>query len=594
MRGWGAWLVLSVALPACGRIGYDPLTEVDAPGLDAAVDAVSIDAAIDAPGLDAPMPDAPMPDAPMADAPDLDAPSIDAPMPDAALDASLDRDAGVPVVGLPSECVIGFTPMGVTLPTIVAPTPPIEVRVVPVADTAALTAALASALPGDVLELEPGVSYRSAYVVSRGDLTIRTRGIDAAVAPGTRVVPADAPALARIVTGGSLPSLAIDAPNVRIVGVEIVTDAPDAPSIVRTSAAATDLIVDRLYVHGSDARDARAGLELNGARTVLMHSHVSEIHALRGPRPAVLLYTFSHSIAILDNHLESSGEGVVFGTEVPVTPESAPRDAAICGNHITRPLTWYPPDPSYAGTEWPTGPLIGIYDAERVLIAGNVIERAWESTRGGGARALSIVPGDLGGGGSGRVSDVTFVWNHVRDVPEGFSLSAGPDTGPPLARVYIGYSLLEPIVLGRFGADTGRIVQMLAGGAGPISEIVIDHVTAPGAIQNGLLAEVGARGSITVRDSILALGAFGFTVGSDEGSTAFPDLRNLALIGPRPDIYGGSSTVVASVLDIGFVSPSANDWELDVASPFATASGAGGPIGCDVVLLRAILSGVAP
>jgi hypothetical protein len=391
-----------------------------------------------------------------------------------------------------------------------------------------------------------------------------------------------------------LPSLRIEAPSVRVVGVEIATDALDAPAIVRTTPAATDVILDRLWVHGSDTRDARAGLELNGARTVLVRSHVSDIHAALAPRPAVLLYTFGSSVAILDNHLESSGEGVVFGTEVPVTPESAPRDAVICRNHITRPLTWYPGDPSYAGIEWPMGPLLGVYDAERVLIAGNVIERAWESMRGSGARALSIVPGDLGGAGSGRVSDITFVWNHVRDVPEGISLAAGPDTSPSLSRVVVSQSLFEPIVLGGFGADTGRIVQMLAGGAGPISELVIDRVTAPGAIQNGLLAEVGALGLITVRDSILATGAFGFVMGADEGIAAFPDLRNLVLIGPRPAVYGPTSTVVPDVDGVGFVAVSSSDWALSPASPFFAASSTGGPVGCDVATLRMAVMGVAP
>ncbi|MBN8610248.1 MAG: hypothetical protein J0L92_06675 [Deltaproteobacteria bacterium] len=590
-RAAGRVVVASLAvcaLSACGRLRYEPgdADAIDAPGLDAALDAITIDASIDAPGLDAFAPDAAI-DAPGLDAPSIDAPSIDA----AAPDAALDRDAGM--VGLPTECLLGTTGTA-TLPAFVAPMAPVERRVVPVADTAALTAALAVSMPGDVIELEPGVSYRSAYVVSRGDLTIRTRAIDAAVPATSRVAPTDAPALARIVSGGTLPSLSIEAPNVRVVGLEIATDALDAPSIVRTTPAATDVILERLWVHGSDARDARAGLELNGARTVLARSHVSEIHANRGPRPAVLLYTFGSSMAILDNHLESSGEGVVFGTEVPLTPESAPSDAVICRNHITRPLTWYPGHPSYAGIEWPTGPLIGVYDAERVLIAGNVIERAWETTRGSGARALSIVPGDLGGAGSGRVVDVTFVWNHVRDVPEGISLGAGPDTSPALSRVFVGQSLFEPIELGRFGADTGRIVQLLAGGAGPISEVVIDRVTAPGAIQNGLLAEPGARGLITVRDSILATGAFGFVVGTDEGIAAFPDLGNLVVIGPRPSVYGASSTVVASVDDVGFVEASASDWALSPTSPFFTASSTGGPVGCDVETLRTLVMGVAP
>lgn len=581
----GGWIVASLTTclsVACGRLGYDTTSTdaaIDAPGLDAPIDAgaPAIDAAIDAPGLDAFAPDAPDEDA-----------SVDAAPPDAPL-----GDGGMGSVALPIECVPSALPSGVVLPTIVSPTLPLELRVVRAPDTDALTRALEFSMPGDVIELEPGVSYRSAYAVTRGDVTIRTRGVDAAVAPGTRVTPTDAPSLARIVTGGALASLSIDAPRVRVVGIEIVTDALDAPSIVRTTSTATDVTLDRLYVHGSAARDARAGLELNGSRTVLARSHVADIHSTRGPRPAVLLYNFGSSVAIVDNRLESSGEGVIFGTEVPDGPETAPRDAAVCGNHITRPLSWYPNDPSYAGMEWPMGPLLGVYDAERVLIAANVLERAWETTRGSGARALSIAPGDLGDGTSTRVLDVTFVWNHVRDVPEGISIGAGL-AGSTISRVHISQSLFEPIVLGRFGADTGRIVQMLAGETGPISQVVIERVTAPGAIQNGLLAEPGVVGAMTIRDNILATGDFGFLVEAAEGVAAFPSLRNLVVIGPRPSVYGPMSTVVASVDDVGFVDADAADWALDAASPFQTSSSTGGPVGCDVAVLRTILAGVAP
>jgi hypothetical protein len=106
-------------------------------------------------------------------------------------------------------------PADVALPMVPVLGSPPEARVVSAVDTDALTMALATAMPGDVIELEPGVAYRSAYVVSRGNVTLRTRGIEDVAMP-MRIRPADAPFLARIVTGGTLSSLTIDASNVRV------------------------------------------------------------------------------------------------------------------------------------------------------------------------------------------------------------------------------------------------------------------------------------------------------------------------------------------------------------------------------------------
>jgi hypothetical protein len=487
---------------------------------------------------------------------------------------------------------VGF-PLTWTLPSVPRVGLPPVVRVVSAPDTASLATALATAMPGDVIELEPGVDYRSAYVVTRGNITLRTRGIDD-VSP-RRIRPADAPSLGRIVTGGTLPSLVIDASNVRVVGVEVATDALDAPSVVVTSVDSSDVLLDRLYVHGSSARSVRAGVEINGPHTSLLRSDVREIHAMAGPRPAVLLYSSGGPVAVVDNHLEAAGEGVVLGTENARTAVSSPHDVAICQNHITRSLTWYSGDPTFAGIEWPTGPLIGVYNGSRVLIAGNVIERGWDAPGGSGARALALGPGDFAPAGSARVEDVVFAWNHVRDVPEHLSFFAG-DTGlAPLARVLVMQSLFEPISAARFPSDTGRILQLLDGPAGRVSGIVLDHITAPGAVQNGIVAEsIATSGELAVEDSIVSLGEFGLVGGTVEGIGGLAGLARLALIGTRAASYGPTSTIVASVNDVGFVGADGADWALSATSPFFTASATGGPLGCDVPTLRTVLAGVAP
>ena len=571
---WRACLVLA-ALPACGRLGYAPL-DANAP-LDASVDTGGLDAAgLDAAGLDASI------DASLLDAGPLDGGAADG-----------GADAGPPEMPLPVGCTLGPLPSDVALPSVPRIATPPEARVVSVPDTASLTMALAAAMPGDVIELEPGVVYRSAYVVSRGNITLRTRGIDDVPMPA-RIGPADASSLARIVSGGTSSSLTIDASNVRVAGLEIATDAPDAPSIVITAAGAADIVLDRLYVHGSSLRNVRAGVEINGPRTSLLRSDVREIHATAGPRPAVLLYTSGGPVVVVDNHLEAAGEGVVLGTENALVAAASPHDVAICQNHITRSLTWYAGDASFAGIAWPTGPLIGLYNGTRVLIAGNLIERGWDAPGGSGARALALGPGDFAPARSARVEDVVFAWNQVRDVPEHLSFFAG-DTGlAPLARVRVTQSLFEPISAARFPADTGRILQLLDGPAGRVSGLVLDHVTAPGALQNGIVAEsIATSSELAVQDSIVSLGEFGLVGGAVEGIAGVAGLSNLALVGTRAASYGPTSTLVASVSDVGFVRTDGTDWALAAASPFSRASSSGGPLGCDVPRLRTVLAGVA-
>jgi hypothetical protein len=129
-----------------------------------------------------------------------------------------------------------------------------------------------------------------------------------------------------------------------------------------------------------------------------------------------------------------------------------------------------------------------------------------------------------------------------------------------------------------------------------VRDLVIDHVTAPGSIQNGIVAESTATaGELEVRDSILSLGQFGFLGGSAEGIAGLAGLHHLALVGRRAAAsYGATSTVVPTLDDVGFVRTDGIDWALAATSPFLTTSSSGGAVGCNVAMLRTVLAGVAP
>jgi hypothetical protein len=148
---------------------------------------------------------------------------------------------------------------------------------------------------------------------------------------------------------------------------------------------------------------------------------------------------------------------------------------------------------------------------------------------------------------------------------------------------------------GRFPSSTGRILQLLDGPAGRANGVEVDHVTALGAVQNGIVSEsIATSDVLVVRDSIMSLGDFGLLGGSVEGVAGLAGLSHLALIGSRAASYGTTNVLVPTAADVGFVRTDGTDWALSGASPFLTASSTGGPIGCNVAMLRTVLADVAP
>src|SRR5690349_21836358 len=74
-----------------------------------------------------------------------------------------------------------------------------------------LQGAIDRAVPGDTIQLEPGATYKGCFVLREkagsAFVTIRTAPDPRQPMDGIRVTPAHAPALARIVSGSSLPAI---------------------------------------------------------------------------------------------------------------------------------------------------------------------------------------------------------------------------------------------------------------------------------------------------------------------------------------------------------------------------------------------------
>jgi len=168
-------------------------------------------------------------------------------------------------------------------------------------NTAALTAALAAAVPGDEIVLQAGVTYQGPFTLTpksgTGWITIRTNLI-AQLPQGKRVTPADAWTMPKIV-GGASPNRAIEtsgaAHHYRLIGIEfmpapgtqLVSGLISLGTATETSVSQLPhhLIIDRSYVHGHSGAPARRGLALNSAHTATsIHTSRSGRASARTPR----------------------------------------------------------------------------------------------------------------------------------------------------------------------------------------------------------------------------------------------------------------------------------------------------------------------
>ena len=108
-----------------------------------------------------------------------------------------------------------------------------------------LQAALNNAQPGDVVALEPGVTYIGPVTLPRknGDawITVQTSNPGALPARGTRVSPSDGAAMPKIVTTTTEPALrtAAGAHHYRFRGIEFATSATTSYVIVNLDGSAT-------------------------------------------------------------------------------------------------------------------------------------------------------------------------------------------------------------------------------------------------------------------------------------------------------------------------------------------------------------------
>lgn len=485
-----------------------------------------------------------------------------------------------------------------------------------------LQAAIDRARPGDRILLEPGATFAGPFVLpdKRGpaglEVVIRTATPDDHLSPGTRVSPADAPKLAKLVAASAaVVRTAPSAGHYRLIGLEIAPTAGTELTNVVLLGSWTDagrwtetriedlphhITFDRVYIHGDPARGSRRGIAMNGSDIAVRNSYIADFKQTCCDSQAIAAWNGPGPFTIHNNYLEAAGENVLFGGADPSIRDLVPSNIDIRGNHFSKPLRWKPDDPAYEGINWVVKNLLELKNARNVVIDGNLFERNWADDQNG--FAILFTPRNQDGGSPwSTVEHVAFTNNVIRHSTSGINILGWDNLGPSeQARdIVIRNNILWDIGGPRWGENHpgtygygsgGWFLQLMDG----TSDVVVEHNTvlaSKGMLVADQARPPGARGGtahtgFVFRDNIVLFGTVGIA-----GPAAFPGQPTLDyyFYAPRIDrnlVIGGDasmlphdSVTVPAIEDVGFADWARCDFRLAEHSPYLAAATDGGALG---------------
>jgi uncharacterized protein (TIGR03437 family) len=472
-------------------------------------------------------------------------------------------------------------------------------------------AAINQAQPGDVITLQAGATYTGNFTLpaktGNNWIIIRSSAPDSSLPPPvTRITPAYASALPKIVTPNSEPALkaADGAHHFRLIGLEFAMAAGVSRTFSlielgdggQTSLAQLphDLILDRLYIHGSPTVTLRRGIQLNSASTAVIDSYISDCHEVGADSQAIGGWNGPGPFKIVNNYLEGAGENLILGGGDPAIPNLVPSDVEFRRNYCFKPLSWRIGDPSYAGRAWTVKNLFELKNAQRVLVDGNIFEHNWTQAQNGYAILFTVRNQD-GTAPWSVVQDVTFTNNIVRRVAAGFNMHGADNlqTSMVSRRIRISNNLLEEVDGQRWNGN--GVAFQLNGGP---HDVTIEHNTV---FQSGNVIATGTPNEgLVFRNNLLPHNQYGVKgdsrdTGNDTINTYFPGaiFKKNVMVGGPSALYPADNFFPPSFDQVGFVNLAGGNYRLVSTSPYKNAGVDGRDIGYDIDLLNAALSGAS-
>ena len=501
-------------------------------------------------------------------------------------------------------------------------------RTIRVAAGGDLQAALNSALPGDVVALAPGATFVGGFVLPAkactGWITLRTDVPDGNLpATGQRITPSYAGQLAKLVTPDNQPALRTAIPTCqwRVFGIEITGTLPitsvqyglvtlgdggwvgGGEKQTSLSVVPNDIVLDRVYIHGTPTLNTVRCLALNSGRTAIVNSYLSECHAKGFDSQAIEGWNGPGPYLIENNFLSGAGENVMFGGADPGISGLSPSDITIRGNHVYK-------DPSWKGV-WTVKNLFELKNARRVLAENNVFENNWADAQAGMAIVIKSTTDSCGTGCMWEgTTDVMFRYNLVKNSPRGFNAQAYDNSYVPTGtNVHVQRVRAENNVFLNIGTFLGTGTDgWLALLTHDLTDVALVHNTFVGNLTGGGVAVVmdysgGAARGIQLDDNVFygrsyyAIFYSGMQVGVKSmeafAGSSWSFARNVvANVDPEyAPWHPQQSWYPTTVSAIGFNA----DYSLSSASPYKAKSAGGTDPGADVAeVTRRTASVVVP
>ncbi|MGD0414424.1 MAG: hypothetical protein ABSA80_03625 [Terriglobales bacterium] len=255
------------------------------------------------------------------------------------------------------------------------------------------------------------------------------------------------------------------------------------------------LIFDRNWVHGIDGVGLGHGLTIkNSPYVAVIHSYFNSFTCIAGGGICTDAAAIgggnddlpTHTLKIVDNFLESSGQNVFFGGG-PASVHT--EDIEIRRNHLFKPMFWNRSSPDHREPTPIVKNLFELKHARRLLFEANYLENSWPGFSQVGA-AILLTPAANKQPGPGpcpdcAVTDVTIRYVWVRKVNQVFQM-ANP-MGYLKPQPGNSYSIHDVVAEGLGYPECGKgcpvAMNQMAGAVGGspkesvMHDVAIDHIT---------------------------------------------------------------------------------------------------------------------
>jgi len=341
--------------------------------------------------------------------------------------------------------------------------------------------AIDDARPGDTIVLQAGATYTGTFTLPKkegdGWIVVKSSADSQLPPPGTRVTPADAEHMPKIVTARNVqPALRTvpGAHHYRFIGIEFTT----APEVKRVSSIVevshkrstrledvpSHFVFDRVYLHGNPDLNSQRGLAMNSQWTAVIDSWIDECHIHGFDSQAICTWNGPGPFKIENCFLEGGSENIMFGGAKNSAECLVASDIEIRRCHFYKNPAWaklkYP-------NNWAVKNLFEIKTARRVLLEGNVFENCWAEAQTGYALLLKSSSPSQGQPWD-TTNDITICYNRIINCVNGVAIARHSSSGPvkpgaePTSRILFEHNVFE-----RFGSasdfparSAGRMFQI--------------------------------------------------------------------------------------------------------------------------------------